>query len=128
MWQRVAIMHVIRQLCGDPQLMYYLFLTYDQRWEVQLDAVQALVKCLAGNVEAYIRAIPDTVDEELHLAAVGHAFQSKAHGASGGNAKRLYSVSLQVSHNELLNACIQRGSGLQKASLLPSRQRRVLLS
>ncbi len=61
--------------------MYFLFLAYDLRWEVHLDAVQALVKCLAGIVDAYTRATPDGVDEESHLAMVRHAFQSKAHGA-----------------------------------------------
>ena len=62
--------------------MYFLFLAYDLRWEVHLDAVQALVKCLAGIVDAYTRAVPDGVDEESHLAMLRHAFLSKVHGAS----------------------------------------------
>ena len=83
-WQRISVMHVLRQLCEDPQLLNFLFVTYDMRWEVHLNAVQALVKCLASIVESYIRGVPDAVDEDLHLAGLASAFQhsrSNSHGA-----------------------------------------------
>ena len=84
-WQRTSVVNVLRQLCEDPRLLYFLFLTYDLRWEVHLNAVQALVKCLASIVESYVRAPPDGVEEDAHLAVLATAYHSihiKAHGAS----------------------------------------------
>ena len=83
MWQRINVVHILRQLCEDSQLLYFLFVTYDVRWEVHLNAVQALIKCLASIVESYGRGGPDLMDDDSHLAALAHAFQSiqsKAHG------------------------------------------------
>ena len=84
-WQRTSVVNILRQLCEDPQLLYFLFVTYDLRWEVHLNAVQALVKCLASIVESYVRAPPDGVEEEAYLAVLASAYQSihsKGHGAT----------------------------------------------
>ncbi len=102
-WQRTSVVNVIRQLCDDPQLLYFLFETYDLRWEVHLNAVQALVKCLASIVESYVRAPPDGVEEDAHFAVMAAAYQSvhsKAHGASSRTTSKklalLSPVSVQV--------------------------------
>jgi hypothetical protein len=40
LYQRIAVMQLVRQLLGDPLLTYHLFRAYDLAPERQLNAVQ----------------------------------------------------------------------------------------
>ena len=50
LYQRIAMMQLLRQLLADPLVTYHLFASYDLSVERKLDAVQAsrrLCRCLA---------------------------------------------------------------------------------
>ena len=76
MYQRICAMSVVRQLCEDAIILQFLFATYDQRWEVQLDAVQAMLDCCVSIIVSMEHGAPD--DDVFQ--AVGGLYHEKAEG------------------------------------------------
>ncbi|KAK9811035.1 hypothetical protein WJX73_008056 [Symbiochloris irregularis] len=54
LWQRINVMQVMRALCSDHHLLFFLFTSYDMRQDCKLNAVEEMVRCFSSMVESIV--------------------------------------------------------------------------
>lgn len=80
LFQRIALMQLVRQLLGDPLLAYHLFATYDMSVERKLDAVQALCRAAGEVVDATFKAVNKDPEDDPPLDVVAGLYSDKTAG------------------------------------------------
>ena len=60
-------------------MLRFLFVAYDERWEVQLNAVQAVLACCLTTIESNCKSNPEAPEEDP-LEAVAALYQMQPQG------------------------------------------------
>lgn len=55
LWQRINVMQVMRTLCSDRAILFFLFTSYDMRQDCKLNAVEEMVRCFSSMLESTVR-------------------------------------------------------------------------
>lgn len=80
LFQRIAVMQLVKQLLADPFLMYYLFQSYDLQQENTLGVVQAMIACASEVVEATLNAVNKDPEDEPPVEVVSALYAARTAG------------------------------------------------
>jgi hypothetical protein len=73
-------MQLVRQLLGDPVLVYHLFAAFDMAGERKLDAVQALCRAAGEVVDATLKATNKDPEDDPPLDVVAGLYCDRTAG------------------------------------------------